>query len=297
MDWKPKHQRRTGRSALAAILLCAAVAPAAAAEADIVARGGYLASAAGCADCHTDKEHGGAPYAGGRALATPFGTFYAPNITPDPETGIGRWSDAQFLGALRNGVDDNGDNLFPVFPYPSYTGITDADIQAIKAYLFAQPAVKQANRPHDVSFPFSWRFLQNGWKLLFFTPGPFKPAPDRDAVHNRGAYLVTALAHCSECHTPRNLLGATESSRFLAGNPNGPDGKKVPNITPDKKDGIGNWSEEDIVKLLATGQTPDFDQIGGAMAEVVKNTAKLSAEDRHAIAAFLQSLPALPSSK
>ena len=181
-----------------------------------MSQGAYLANAAGCEECHTDREHGGQPYAGGRALATPFGTFYSPNITPDPETGIGRWSDEQFLRALRDGVRPDGANYFPVFPYPSFTNITDADARAIKAYLFSLPAVRQADRAHDVSFPFSWRFLQNIWKLLFFTPGPFRPAPDRSEAYNRGAYLVTALAHCGECNTPRNWLGATEPDRRFA---------------------------------------------------------------------------------
>ena len=129
---------------------------------------------------------------------------------------------------------------------------------------------------------------------MFFTPGPFRPAPERSAAYNRGAYLVTALAHCGECHTPRNWFGATEPDRFLAGNPHGPDGKKVPNITPDPQTGIGNWSEDDIVDVLNDGQTPDFDFVGGAMGEVVKNTARLTDDDRRAIAVYLKSLPAKP---
>jgi mono/diheme cytochrome c family protein len=272
-------------------------APAGAAEPDVVARGAYLANAADCVACHTDSAHSGRPYAGGRALATPFGTFYSPNITPDPETGIGRWSDAQFLRALHEGVRPDGANYFPVFPYPSFTKITDADARAIKAYLFSLPAVRQANRNHDVPFPFSWRFLQNGWKWLFFDEGRFQPAAERSAGYNRGAYLVTALAHCGECHTPRNWFGATESDRFLAGNPHGPDGKRVPNITPDPKTGIGNWTEDDIIVMLTDGHTPDFDEVGGAMAEVVKSTARLTAEDRRAIAVYLKSLPAIPSNE
>jgi mono/diheme cytochrome c family protein len=270
-------------------------APAGAADPGLIARGAYLAAAADCADCHTDRAHGGQPYAGGRALTTPFGTFYAPNITPDLDTGIGRWTDAQFLNALREGVRPDGSNYFPVFPYPSFTKITDDDARAIKAYLFAQPAVRQANRAHDVAFPLSWRFLQNGWKLLFFSPGPFRPVAERGEAYNRGAYLVTALAHCGECHTPRNWFGATEPSRFLAGTSHGPDGKAVPNITPDLETGIGKWSDDDIVTLLKDGQTPDFDFVGGAMAEVVKNTARLTDSDRRAIAVFLRSVPAVPS--
>jgi len=269
-------------------------ASAVAADLDVVARGEYLANAADCAGCHTDIEHGGKPYAGGLPLATPFGTFYAPNITSDPDTGIGRWTDAQFLHALRDGVRADGANLFPVFPYPSYTGITDEDALAIKAYLFAQPAVQQPSREHEVSFPFSWRWLQTPWKWLFFTPGPFRPAPERDAVWNRGAYLVTAVAHCGECHTPRNWFCAMETSRFLAGTAHGPDGKPVPNITPDPKSGIGNWLEEDIIGVLFDGHTPDGESVGGAMKEVVKSTSRLTDADRRAIAVYLRSIPAKP---
>jgi mono/diheme cytochrome c family protein len=274
-----------------------AAAPAGAADPDLIARGAYLAAAADCVACHTDPADGGRPYAGGRALATPFGTFYSPNITPDPETGIGRWTDEQFLRALRDGVRPDGANYFPVFPYPSFTNITDADARAIKAYLFSLPAVRQPNRTHDVSFPSSWRFLQNGWKLLFFTPGPFRPAPGRSEAYNRGAYLVIALAHCGECHTPRNWFGATEPDRFLAGNPYGPDGKMVPNITPDRETGIGNWSEDDIIGVLTDGHTPDFDEVGGAMAEVVRSTSRLDDADRQVIAVYLQSLPPIRSEK
>jgi len=262
-----------------------------------VARGAYLTTAAGCADCHTDSKNGGRPYAGGRALATPFGTFYGPNITPDPDTGIGRWSDTQFLRALREGVRPDGSNYYPVFPYPSFTNITDDDVRAIKAYLFAQQAVRQHNRTHDVAFPFSWRFLLTGWKLLFFRPGPFRPAPERGEAYNRGAYLVTALAHCGECHTARNWFGAMEPSCFLAGTSHGPDGKAVPNITPDPNTGIGNWGEHDIITLLKDGQTPDFDFVGGAMGEIVRNTSRLDDADRQAIAVYLGSIPAVRSEK
>jgi mono/diheme cytochrome c family protein len=283
------------RAGFAALFLLLAFSPAAkAADPDAVARGAYLAAAAGCANCHTDGAHAGQPYAGGLALATPFGTFYSPNITPDPQTGIGGWTDVQFLRALREGVRPDGANYFPVFPYPSFTGITDDDALAIKAYLFSRPAVQQANRPHDVSFPVSWRFLQTGWKLLFFTAGPFRPAHGRAALYNRGAYLVTALAHCGECHTPRNFLGASDPSGFLSGTPNGPDGKKVPNITQDKQTGIGNWSAEDIVGVLTDGHRPDFDFVGGAMGEVVKDTARLTDEDRRAIADYLKTVPPKP---
>lgn len=290
----PRGTQEIGAAFAAFFLLLAFAPAAAAADREAVARGAYLATAAGCEQCHTDSGHGGQPYAGGRALATPFGVFYSPNITPDPQTGIGRWTDAQFLRALREGVRPDGANYFPVFPYPSFTGITDDDARAIKAYLFSLPAVRQPNRAHEVVFPLSWRFWQTGWKLLFFKEGPFRPAPQRSAAYNRGAYLVTALAHCGECHTRRNRLGASDPSGFLAGTPDGPDGKKVPNITQDKKTGIGDWSEDDIVGVLTDGHKPDFDFVAGAMGEVVKSTARLTEEDRRAIAVFLKTVPPRP---
>ncbi|MGE0259281.1 MAG: cytochrome c [Alphaproteobacteria bacterium] len=270
----------------------AAHAAAAAAEPNAVERGRYLAVAASCETCHTVE--GGQPFAGGLALETPFGTFYTPNITPDRETGIGGWSEAQFLRALHMGVRPDGADYYPAFPYTSFTKLTDEDAQAIWAYLSSIPAVRQANRPHALSFPYSWRFLLNGWKWLFFDPGRFQPMPGRSAEENRGAYLVSAVVHCGECHTPRNSFGAMEDDRFLAGNPAGPDGKSVPNITPDPKTGIGNWSEDDIVQVLTDGHTPAFDEVTGSMAEVVRNTAKLTPEDRRSIAVYLKTVPPLP---
>jgi mono/diheme cytochrome c family protein len=257
---------------------------------NIVAKGEYLTRAGGCFSCHTAP--GGQPLAGGRALATPFGTFYSPNITPDAETGIGRWTDAQFLRALHNGVRPDGSDYFPVFPYPSFTGITRVDALAIKAYLFSRPAVRHPNRVHDVAFPFSWRFLQSGWRLLFFRPGPFRPSPDRTAGYNRGAYLVTALGHCGECHTPRNALGATRSSLQLAGNADGPDRQIVPNITPDPATGIGQWQKPDLMGLLKTGTTPEQTTVKGAMREAIEDGFKyLRDDDLAAIADYLLAQP------
>ncbi|HKM68815.1 MAG TPA: cytochrome c [Stellaceae bacterium] len=279
---------------IGAVLLLLALAQAAPAvgEEDAVERGEYLVRAAGCFSCHTAA--GGRTLAGGRALTTPFGTFYTPNITPDPDTGIGRWTDAQFLRALRDGIRPDGANYFPVFPYTSFTGIADSDALAIKAYLFSLPAVRQQNRPHDVPFPFSWRFLQTGWKWLFFSRGPFRPAPDRNAAYNRGAYLVTAFAHCGECHTPRNFLGATRSDLSLAGTPDGPDGQLVPNITPDQHTGIGKWERGDLVELLRTGTTPEQSKVKGAMREVIQDGLKyLRDDDLEAIADYLFAQPAI----
>src|SRR5689334_13262967 len=279
-----------GMIAAALSLLPLIPAASAAAEEGVVPRGEYLVKAGGCVSCHTAS--GGQPLAGGRALATPFGTFYSPNITPDPDTGIGRWTDAQFLRALREGVRPDGANYFPVFPYPSFTGIIDNDALAINVYLFSVPAVRQDNRPHDVVFPFSWRVLQTGWKLLFFTPGPFQPAPDRSTAYNRGAYLATALAHCGECHTPRNFLGAARSGQRLSGTSDGPDGQLVPNITPDPGTGIGKWEKSDVVELLRTGTTPEQSRVKGAMRETIQDGLKyLSVADLEAIADYLFAQP------
>ena len=276
----------------ALVLLTLTQADLAAGEEDQVERGQYLVRAGGCFSCHMAK--GGEKLAGGRPLTTPFGTFYSPNITPDPDTGIGRWADAQFLRALRDGVRPDGANYFPVFPYPSFTGITDSNALAMKAYLFSLPPVHQQNRPHDVPFPISLRWLQTGWELLFFTPGPFQPAPDRSVAYNRGAYLVTALAHCGECHTPRNLLGATQLGQQLAATPDGPDGQLVPNITPDPTTGIGRWDKDDVVELLRTGATPEQSRVKGAMREVIEDGLKyLTKDDLRAIADYLFAQPAI----
>jgi mono/diheme cytochrome c family protein len=254
---------------------------------DAVQRGEYLVHAGGCISCHTVP--GGTPFAGGRALATPFGTFYSPNITPDVGTGIGGWTDAQFLRALREGKRPDGANYFPVFPYPSFTNITDPDALAIKAYLSSLKPVHQVNRPHNVAFPFSWRFLQFGWRMLFFREGPFRPDPTHDAAYNRGAYLVTALAHCGECHTPRDLLGGLRTSVALSGTRDGPDGQAVPNITPDHATGIGDWDADDVATLLKTGRTPEQSNVTGAMREAVQDGLHfLTDRDAHAIAAYLQ---------
>jgi mono/diheme cytochrome c family protein len=260
-------------------------------------RGEGLFKAADCTACHTDVKGEGQPLAGGRPLATPFGTFFSPNITSDQHDGIGAWSEAEFRRALREGKGLHGEYLFPVFPYPSFTGMTDEDIAALYAYVEAQPAVARANKPHAVSFPFGWRFLQIGWRLLFFSEGPLKPVPGQSAEWNRGRYLAEAVVHCGECHTPRNFLGGLKKSQAYAGNPQGPDGQKAPNITADPETGIGKWQPDDITTLLKTGQTPDFDFVGSGMADVVKGTAALSDEDRHAIAVYIKSLPPIRTEK
>jgi mono/diheme cytochrome c family protein len=285
-----------GLVCVAALLLIGAW-PARAADEASLKHGEVLFNAAGCTGCHTDAKGGGQPLAGGRPLATPFGTFYGPNITPDKQYGIGGWSAAQFHDALREGVDREGHYLFPVFPFPSFTGMSDADIADLYAYLESRPAVAQPNKAHEVKLPFGWRFLLVFWRALFFTPGPLAPVEGQSAEWSRGRYLAEAVVHCSECHTPRNFTGGIKRSQAFAGNPQGPDGQKAPNITTDAETGIGKWTVEDIATLLKTGQTPEFDFVGSGMAEVVKGTAALSEEDRRAIAIYVKSIPAIRSER
>jgi mono/diheme cytochrome c family protein len=285
--------KRAARVVLAVAYLVAAAPPAATADRDAVARGAYLAGAAGCDRCHTDGEQG-QPYAGGRLLATPFGTIPTPNITPDPATGIGRWSMADFAHALRWGIAPDDSHYVPAFPYPFYNRLADADLADLKAFLDSLPAV---SRP-DLKGAGSTALIPRAQAALAVVatpfPGPWRPEPDKDEVRNRGGYLVASVGRCGDCHTPRTWLGTPDPERFLAGVPAEPGGKKVPNITPDPQTGIGNWSEDDIVGVLTDGHTPDFDFVGGAMNEIVKNTARLTAEDRRAIAVYLLSIPAKP---
>lgn len=281
-----------------ALPLLLALAPAAvAADEAAVQRGEVLLKAADCTGCHTDAKAGGPFLAGGPQLATPFGAIYGPNITPDAKHGIGAWSEAEFRRALRQGVDDAGDYLYPVFPYPAFTGMSDRDIADLYAYLRSVPAVARPSRPPALKFPFSWRFLLRFWRLLYFRPGPLAPVAGESAEWNRGRYLAEAVVHCQECHTPRNFLGALQRSRAYSGNRAGIDGMKPPNITSDTKTGIGSWSVDDIAALLETGQTPDMDFVGSGMAQVVKGTAALSAADRRAIALYIKSIAPISTPK
>ena len=251
-------------------------------------RGLYVSKAAGCLGCHTEEKQDAQPYAGGRALKTPFGTFYGPNITPHPTAGIGRWSEQNFMRALREGRRPDGAHYFPAFPYPSFTQMSDADMRDLWAYLRSLPPSSRANQPHDLKFPFGWRWLVWGWKLLFFSPGPFVADPARNATLNRGAYLVAALGHCGECHTPRNFLGGPKKSRALAGSKLA----KASNLTPTR---LKNTSDRDLKDFLLTGMTPDGDVAAEAMAEVVRNTtSQLTPQDLDALIAYLRSLPPLP---
>ncbi|SRR5579875_369483 len=277
-----------------AVILGAVAAPSAQAGDDAaIARGAYVFAAAGCAACHTDVENHGAPLAGGRALETPFGTFYTPNITPDPTDGIGGWSLDDFRRAVRDGIGRNGEYLYPVFPFASYSGMSDKDIADLYTYLMMQKPVAAPNKPNRIKFPFEFRPLLLVWRMLYFDPGPLAPVAGKSREWNRGRYLAEAVVHCQECHTPRNVLGALERAHAYAGDPQGPDGLRAPNITPDNDTGIGQWSLADIATVLKTGETPDSDAVGHQMGEVVKGTALLTDSDREAIAVYIKSLPPL----
>lgn len=254
-------------------------------------RGLYISQAAGCLGCHTEARENAQPYAGGRALRTPFGTFFGPNITPHPQAGIGRWSEQDFIRAVRQGRRPDGAHYFPAFPYPSFTLINDQDLRDLWAYLRALPQSNRANQPHDLRFPFGWRWLVWGWKLFFFRPGPFVPDPGKSAVINRGSYLVNALGHCGECHTPRNFLGGPKRSRQLAGAKLA-EGGGSSNLTPTR---LKTKSDAEVKDFLQTGMTPDGDVAAESMGEVVRNTtSQLTPADLDALVAYLRSLPPLP---
>ncbi len=254
----------------------------------------------GCASCHATPNKDAEKVdrgrlGGGLALQSPFGTFYVPNISPDATDGIGGWSEADFVTALWKGTSPQGRHLFPAFPYTSYQHMELADVRDLFAYLKTLPPVSGRARRHDLKFPFNVRRLVGLWKVLFLHGGPFRPDASQSAQWNRGAYLVNGPGHCAECHSPRNFLGAIVASERFAGGPSA-DGKSwVPNITPVglrhwSKEDIG-WSAKDIASFLDDGMNPAGDFAGGAMVETIRNTSKLDAADRAAIAAYLVSLP------
>jgi mono/diheme cytochrome c family protein len=273
---------------LTALLLSVAT-PLQASEAQLE-RGRQVFNAASCAVCHTDKENNGEPLAGGYAMKSDFGTFYTPNITPDPETGIGNWSDEDFIRALQQGISPQGDHYFPSFPYTAYTKMHRDDVLALKAYLFSLKPVKKANREHDLAFYVTMTPSARIWKSTYFKQGEFINVPGKSAEWNRGAYLVEAMGHCSECHTPRKALGALDEGMAFAGVQKMTGVGTVPNITPDKKTGIGRWSVDDLVYYFETGTTLSGDSSGGKMASIIDNSLSLlPAGDRKAIAVYLLS--------
>jgi mono/diheme cytochrome c family protein len=256
-----------------------------------VERGAYVFRASGGCSCHTDIERDGDFMAGGRGIATPFGTIYATNITPDKETGIGTWSEADFIRSMTEGVAPDGSHYYPVFPYTSFTRMTARDLSDLKAYLFSLPPIKKENLANDLAPPFSWRFTLGFWKLLHFARGPFATNPEQSDEWNRGAYLVEALAHCGECHTPRTATGGLQENLAYAGSAEGPEGELAPNITPDKETGIGTWSSADITWYLQNGFEPEGDSAQGLMWELIEHGYQhLSEDDLAAMAVYLRGL-------
>lgn len=254
-----------------------------------LANGQTTFNAGGCSSCHAVP---GQPdrlkLGGGLALTSPFGTFYVPNISSDPTDGIGRWTEAQFITAVTEGVSPSGAHYFPAFPYTTYAHARVSDIRDLFAYLKTLAPVSGKVRDHDVPFPFNIRRNIGIWKRLFMDARPFMPDSARPAQWNRGAYLVNSLGHCAECHSPRNFLGSIVAAQRFAGGPD-PEGKGwVPNIT---QKGISDWSEKDVAYFLESGQTPDGDSAGGSMASVIRNVSQLSEADRAAITNYIKSLP------
>ncbi|MBY5334941.1 c-type cytochrome [Rhizobium leguminosarum] len=246
-----------------------------------------------CTSCHaTPGQPDRLTLGGGLALASPFGIFRPPNISPDPTDGIGAWSVADLANALIAGVSPRGEHYYPAFPYPSYTGMSLDDVRDLYAYLQTLPPVAGRPPPHDLALPLRFRRLLAFWKLLFFREGKSGATVGGNAAYDRGAYLVETLGHCADCHSTRNVLGAIKPSTRFAGGPD-PEGTGfVPNITPRR---IGHWSEAQIAVMLSTGETPDHGRVGSSMADVVVNTAQLPQNDRDAIARYVKSLAPRPT--
>ena len=263
-------------------------------NADLIKRGEYLARAADCMVCHTSP--GGGRYAGGLAIPLPFGTLYSTNITPDRATGIGDYSDADFLNAVQRGIRRDGTRLYPAMPYPSYTYMTDADALAIKAYLFSLVPVSSTNRADTLEFPFNQRWLMNFWSFLFNENVRFQPNTARSPEWNRGAYLAEALAHCGECHTPRNLAFALDNRKKFAGAIAA--GWRAFNISSDRGSGIGAWSDKEIADYLSTGHASGRGTAAGPMGEAVDESFSLLAPtDIKALVAYVRSVPPVASSE
>jgi mono/diheme cytochrome c family protein len=298
---------RTGPRVVLAVVIFAAIAAAAlyvlrpgmlpqkegargiSATSQTINRGEYLARAGDCVACHSEPN--GKQFAGGRAMPTPFGSLYVPNITPDDETGIGRWTSDEFYRMMHTGVSRNGTLLYPAMPFASYTKVTRADSDAIFDYLMSVLPVKQVNRPHELRFPFNNRDLLLGWRTLYFTEGEYVSDPKQSAQWNRGAYLVQGLGHCAMCHTAINVLGGSSESKAFEGGMIPNQNWYAPSLTSNREAGLGNWDIQDIVDLLQAG-TSHRGTVYGPMAEVVYNSLQyLSDEDVQAMAVYLKALP------
>jgi mono/diheme cytochrome c family protein len=285
-------------TALVICLLTLSTSPAAAqgtpSNAAELARGKYVFGATGGCGCHTVPK--GQINAGGRRYDGPFGTVYSTNITPDRQTGIGTWTDEQIITAIRLGRRPNGERLLPVHPFPVFNGMAEDDLRALVAFLRSTPPVNKANQPRKISVPLFESVFLPAW-LAAFAPRETPPSKAPTSGVARGEYLVKAVGHCGECHTPRTMTMASDSSRFLAGTAKGPEDQAIPNITPDPDTGIGSWSVDEIADYLGTGNKPDGDVAAGLMAEVIDGTLAgykdLTQADRRAIAQYLKSIPAV----
>lgn len=304
-----KHRSCAGRACLLAVVVAvfALLQPLFAQQSvdgASIKRGEYVLNAAGCVACHTRQQSKatdtlaaqskGPRLAGGRALHTPFGTFYSPNITADKDHGIGAWSANDLWRALTEGEGPGAVHYYPVFPFPSYSAMKRSDVDDLYHYLMSVKAQPIANQEHDLSWFVSWRFTNWVWKLLFYDPQILVDDPTKSKVWNRGAYLVNVLGHCGECHSPRAANGVVQRALHLSGNPQGPEGEPVPSLRGDAEQGVKDWTVNDIVTYLRSGEDPEFDFAGGAMVEVIDDsTSKLSDEDLNAIAQYLKDLPLL----
>ena len=266
--------------------------PASLAKASLVERGAYLARAADCMVCHTMQ--GGKEYAGGLGFKLPFGMLYSTNITPDKETGIGNYTDRDFLNSVHRGIRRDGARLYPAMPFTSYTYISDADALAIKAYLFSLPPVRAVASENTLMFPFNQRWAMNFWSVLFNPDTRFEPDASKSAEWNRGAYLAEALAHCGECHTPRNLAFALDNRKKFAGALTA--GWRAFNISSDKTTGVGSWSDEDLISYLSIGHAAGHGTASGPMGEAVdRSFSQFAPEDIRGVVAYLRTVPAAAS--
>lgn len=259
---------------------------------DELARGQYILRASGCVACHTSDA--GQPLAGGRRIETPFGVLFSPNITGDKTHGIGNWTESQFIAAVREGRRPQGGRYYPAFPYTSYAAMTDADAKALFAYLRSTPPLATPNQPHDLSWPFSMRWLMLAWQWMFFKGAPPLPEPAQTSPSlERGRYL-TALGHCAECHMPRNRMGALQWEEGMRGVSAGSISPPAPNITPSRQ-AIGDWTLAELEEFLNTGVKPNFDDVQGSMREVIEQgTVHLTPQDRRAMAEYLLAMPPRP---
>ena len=255
-----------------------------------IKEGEYISILAGCYSCHTE-EKSNEPFSGGRAIITKFGVFYSPNITPDVNTGIGDWTDADFINAFKKGISPKGFHYLPVFPYTSYTGIKESDLLNLKKYLFSIKPINKLNKSHENFFIFNTNIIKLIWKKLYFSEISFNFNDSYSKRWNRGNYIVNHLAHCGECHTPRNLFGATIKNKFLSGSNSNGIGENSPNITGDIGIGIGGWSSDEFTNFMLNGIKPDFDNVQGSMNEVIiHSTSRFSFEDIISIYEYLKSI-------